>query len=280
MADADSVSQNVQLVRALSNEMAAYLHSLPEDVWRNAEQYASACDGWKVADVVAHLISGAMTYSLSISRALRGDTSPPLGYRPMGVADEVERIIALRTAYDEDLFPEFNATCLRLNPLLASLEPEAHDMPAWHPMSAVLISRLIEFRVLELAVHGWDIRYGLDRSAKLSPTAHRFLIDWMARWFRAGFRKTDALETPVTYRFELTEPVSESYDVIVSGNAFCLQASADHRIADVTFRCDTDTYILFGMGRLPFGRSVRRGRLSFEGDQELASQFTDWFRPI
>ena len=64
-----------------------------------------------------------------------------------------------------------------------------------------------------------------------------------------------------------------------TGDDFSLQPS-DGADADVTFSGDTDTYILFGMGRLPFARSVRRGRLSFDGDEKLASQFMDWFGPV
>ena len=280
MADVERVKANIQLVRELSNELAGHIHALPEDIWRNAEQFGSPCEGWKVADVITHLVEGANLYSLSIARALKGESSPPMGHRSMNHQQATKALISLRASYDEDLFLEFNGSCKQINTLLVSLEPKDFETPAFHPFfRAVPISRLIEFRVLELAVHGWDIRYSLDRSATLSEKALPFLTGWMQNWFRFGFQKGDRLESPITYRFRLNEPVSESYDMVIKGNKFSLQPS-DASDADVTFSCDTDTYILFGMGRLPFARSVRRGRLSFEGDEKLASQFTDWFGPV
>ena len=70
----------VRLVRAESERLKHYLHSLPPEAWRQS----SACDRWEVRDVVAHLVLGAEIYAESISRGLRGDASPPVGRPPVG----------------------------------------------------------------------------------------------------------------------------------------------------------------------------------------------------
>ncbi len=279
MVDTEQMRAHVRLVRELSNGLAAHIHTLPDDVWRNAEQYGSPCAGWKLADVITHLIWGANLTSLSIARALKGQTAPPMGYSPMTPEESTESIISLRDAYDEDLFPEFNASCRRLNSMLVSLELEQFDAPAFHPTGVMTVAGLIGVRALELAVHGWDVRYTMDRSATIHPSAILFLIRLLPLWFRAGFRKGDRLASPIIYGFRLNEPAGQGYDVVVTGDGFSLQPSGDGD-ADVTFGCDADTYVLFGMGRLPFARAVRRGRLSFEGDEKLAAQFTDWFGPV
>jgi uncharacterized protein (TIGR03083 family) len=279
MTDAAKVAKNIQLVRALSNELAAYFYSLPDGVWRRAEDYPSACEGWKVADVIAHLIDEATTYSMSIERALNSSASPPMGYRKKTRQEAADEAITLRKLYDEDLFYEFNASCKHLNTLLVSLPPEDYARLTWHPMSIVPIWRLVELRALELAVHGWDVRYCFDRAARLSPRAIPFLKDFLGQWLRMGFQKGEKLESPLRYRFRLNDPVAEGYDVVIWGNDFQLQPS-DSAQADVTFRCDTDAYLLFGMGRLPLARSVRRGRLALEGDLKLAESFTEWFKPL
>ena len=72
------VRHRIQLVRGLSNEMAAYLHSLPSDIWRDAERYPSGCGQWNLADVVAHLVYGALGQAIVIRRALRSELSPPM----------------------------------------------------------------------------------------------------------------------------------------------------------------------------------------------------------
>ena len=265
----------VRLVRELSNELAAFLYSLPEDVWRDAERYPSGCSEWTMADVIAHLNWEAHDAALSVHRALRSDTSPPMGYRPVDRSEDVERVIAARVAYDEDLFPEFNAGCGRLNTLLASLGPEHSNIHAWHRGAVAPLSRLVEYRATELALHGWDVRYGFDRSARLGETSIGLLMDWLPVWLRSAFREDGAVPGPVRYRFQIG---TDRHDVVLSVHGCSVQRGATEA-PDVTFTCDADTYILFAIGRLPFARSVRRGRLSFDGDEPLAARFPGWFAP-
>ena len=271
--------ERINLVRELSNGLAAHIHTLPEDVWRNAAQYGSPCAGWKLADVITHLIMGANLASLSISRALKGQTGPPMGYRSVAGEEATADLVSLRETYHEDLFPEFNASCRRLSNVLVTLDADAIDLPAFHPDGVMPVSRLIDLRALELAVHGWDIRYPFDRAASFPYNAYPFLLQWLPYWLADAFRASEPLDAPLRYRFAITDADVTPLDVIVHGNDFEVHDAYDPQ-ADVTFTCDTDTHLLFCMGRLPFARSVRRGRLSFEGDGELAAQFTEWFGPV
>ena len=166
----------VNLVRELSNGLAAHIHTLPDDVWRNAAQYGSPCAGWKLADVITHLVAGANMLSLSIARALKSQTGPPMGYRRLTGEDVTADLVSLRDTYDEDLFPEFNASCRRLSNVLVAVDAGGMDAPAFHPAGVMPVSRLVDIRALELAVHGWDIRYTLDRSSTLPPGALPFPV--------------------------------------------------------------------------------------------------------
>ena len=279
MVEAGEIPGRIQLIRGLSNELAAFFYTLPDDVWRDAEQFGSPCEDWKVADVVTHLIQVGDMFFQSVTRALDGDTAPPMAYSVPTPEESLAQLVELRDAYFEDLFYEFNTSCRRLNSLLVSLGPEQYDTPAWHSAGAFPVTQLITWRAFELAVHGWDVRYSFDRSAKLNAGALPFLVNNLWGWLRSDSQATAELGAPVVYRFELDGPEKLSYDVAVSGGDF-IAGPSDDRKADVTFRCDADTYVLFVLGRLPFNRSVRRGRLSFEGDEELASKFTSWFRPV
>ncbi len=279
MVEAEGTQGRIQLIRDLSNELAAFFYTLPDDVWRDADQFGTPCEDWKVADVVTHLIQVGDMFFQSVTRALDGDTTPPMAYSIPTPEESLVQLVELRDAYFEDLFYEFNTGCRRLNSLLVSLDSEQYDNPAWHPAGAVPVNQLITWRTFELAVHGWDVRYSFDRSARLNAGALPFLVDNLWSWLRSDSKATAELDAPVSYRFELEGPETASYDVAFSGEGFIAGPSEDRK-ADVTFRCDTDTYVLFVLGRLPFNRSVRRGRLSFEGDEALASRFTSWFRPV
>ncbi len=265
------------LVRTLSNDLAAFLYTLPEDVWRDADIYASACDRWNMADVVAHLIDVAITFTMSVERALGGSVSPPMGYRPKTAEERIQSVVSLREAYDEDLFPEFNTSCLRLNRLIAELEPAQHELPAWHPFGESTIGRLIELRAMELAIHGWDIRSGIDRDASIAPVAIPFLKGWVARWLRAAFRPPAELESAACLRFELTDSPNESRDLIVRADGFDLSDADASATPDATLALDSSAYILFLMGRIDIRRALRRRRLSLTGDRAAAERFGMWF---
>ena len=136
----------------------------------------------------------------------------------------IESIISLRDAYGEDLFPEFNVSCLRFNRLVMDLEPDQYELPAWHPFRVMTVERLIDLRAMELAVHGWDVRYGIDRSAAINPVAVPFLKGWVPRWLRACFRPRPESDPEAKLRFILTDAADESYDLTVGADDFSLDA--------------------------------------------------------
>ena len=280
VSDPEKVQEHLRTVRTLSNELAGYLHSLSDDIWRDADRFGSGCDQWKIADVVTHLILDAVQQTLTVSSALKGNTSSPVGYRHQTPEERIQSVITMRSTLHEDLFPEFNTTCGQLNGLLASFKQTGYGTTGvWHPGGVMPVSELIEDRAVELAVHSWDIRYGMDSTVQISKSAVPLLKEWMKRRFQVGFQNADATSSPVRYRFQLDDTATESYDLLIGGGELTFGPS-DDASADVTFRCDTNTYLLFAMGRLPFERSVRRGRLSFDGDEGLASRFVDRFRPL
>ncbi len=276
---ATPVRDRIQLVRGLSNELAAFLHSMPSDIWRDAERYPSGCGQWNLADVVAHLIYGALGQAMVIRRALRAELSPPMTYLPLCGADGVDHIVRLREAYGEDLVPEFNATCKELNSIFLELGQESYHLPAWTHAGQSPISALMDERVVELAVHDWDIRFGVDRWARLSELAIPFVKAWAEESMAARLRSGSAPAQPVTYRFLLEDSPADSRDVTISEDCARI-APPSTRDADVTFRCDANAYLLLLVGRLPFSRYIRRGRLTVVGDEMLAKRFPDWFQPL
>ena len=272
-----SVEKKIQIIRALSNDMAGFLHTLPEDVWRDADVYASACDQWNMADVVAHLIDVANTFTLSIERAVTGNVSPPMGNRRLTSEEWVQSIISLRDAYGEDLFPEFNTACLRFNRLIMDLKPDQYELPAWHPFRVMTVERLIDLRDhgARGARLGRPLRHRPQRSdqpgrrpvpeglgeqvaqSQLPPTAsERPRCQTALHPHRRRSSRTTSQSAPTTSRSTSSDQSAE---------------------VDATLELDSSSYILFLMGRLPLRRSVRRGRITLDGDQDLAEQFPNWF---
>ena len=277
MTDSKVVKERIQLVRGLSNNLAAFFQTLPDDVWRNAEQFGSACENWKLADVIGHLVLDGISLALSITRARTGNLGPPMGYHADTEEENVLAAISFRDVVYDELFAEFNATSRRLNMLFLDMGDGHYDDDVWQPMGVVPSHQLVDRRLRELAVHGWDIRYGLDRSAELGDEVLPFLKSQLNDWLRCRLDQHGAHETSSVYRFALDGDDGDSYDILLNGKGVDIEPAGDRK-PDVTFRCDANTYVLFLMGRLPFSRAVRRGRISFEGDEILARQFSSIFQ--
>ncbi len=74
--------QRVIVLRAEAESFKTYLSSLPAEAWNRP----SACEGWTVADVVAHL--NGQPFATHVTRGLEGDYSPPDGAPPVEHHDE------------------------------------------------------------------------------------------------------------------------------------------------------------------------------------------------
>jgi hypothetical protein len=216
----------------------------------------------------------------NISRGVRGDSSPPEGFPPAGEGDVAARMeanahrsIALRESLGETLLPTFGARCDSLNRLLAGLGPHDWDDLCYHPLATISVRTYIDLRITELAVHEWDIRSRLETSAHLSAECLPAVMDLIpvlvvGRLFQPG----SWLSTPVRYRFELTGTVPGWHDIVVEGGKARMEP-AGTAPANVTFRCDAETFPLLVYGRTTLARAVADGRIAVEGDRKLAAQF-------
>jgi hypothetical protein len=73
--------------------------------------------------------------------------------------------------------------------------------------------------------------------------------------------------------------VSAQTDIIVEGETARLE-TAPQVPATVTFRCDTETYVLLMYGRLRITAAIADSRLEVQGDPESATRFGQWFQGI
>jgi putative sterol carrier protein len=68
-------------------------------------------------------------------------------------------------------------------------------------------------------------------------------------------------------------------DIVVTGDSISMDEARD-TLADVTFHCDTETYLLLVYGRLSPEAAMASGRLVVEGDQEMVLAFGRWFKGL
>ena len=256
-----------------------FLQSLsPPDLGRQ-----SACEGWTVADVVAHIIERGRPIPDQIERGLAGDLSPTPGVSdaPPENEDVFRRqldhsAVALRRELGDDLLPEFARLNREFDRVLSLLGPEDWDKLCYHRLRPETARAKADIRIAELAMHEWDIRWAFDQNATLAADSLPGLVSASGRAVRRAFRPDPARTRPVRYRFALSGPAAE-VDVILSpdGAAFWLNAAPEPADPppDVTFRCAADTYAMIIFGRLKLATALSNGSATAAGDPTLVNDF-------
>jgi hypothetical protein len=172
---------------------------------------------------------------------------------------------------------DFIAGHEHLRNVLGTLRDEDWDKPCFHRRGVRPIKAYLGIQLQELALHGWDIRWGLDGAAELWPGSLAALVDLVPRWIGIAFAPALDLPTPVRYRLDVSSPVAVHEDLVVYGDGYKTETS-DTEDADATFHGNTGNYILLMFGRLQVERAVADGRLSVEGSMERAKDFNAWFK--
>ena len=276
-----AMTEVIALISAEASQLQDFLAGLRPEEWSRS----SACAGWTVGDVVAHLTQGARTWSEAITRARAGDFNPPPGQPPLrpgerGSAATAQRAIDFRQGLGEAaLLQAFVNDYQHLHQVLLELQSEDWYKSCFHRRGILPIRDYVGLRLQELAIHGWDIRTAGDDTAVLSERPLPVLVGLAQRWLSNTFHPAPRLSAPVRYRFDVSGPVPIQQDVLVSQDSFHLVPVADIG-ADVTFRCNTGDYILLVYGRLPLDRAIDTGRLEIEGNREPAFLFNTLFQGV
>ena len=275
---ATPMKEVVNLVNGEASRLGEFLSGLSAQDWSRQ----SACEGWVIGDVVAHLTGGAESWANSINRALTGDAGPPPGQGFLTEGDRGSEVIGetARASYQQlgtQLLEKFTAGYDHLAQVLATLDVEDWKRSSFHRRGSMPIGDYVEVRVQELVVHSWDIRSGVDQAAELGEESLALMVGRVPRWVSNAFRPGLDLPTPIRYRFDVQNPVPVKEDLLVKGDSFQAEPTGGEP-ADVTFRCNTGSYILLIYGRLDVEGAIAAGQLTVDGSREKANSFTAWFQ--
>ena len=259
--------------------LEGFLQTLGPNEWARP----SACEGWTVADVVAHLVERGGPIPDQIERGLAGDTSPAPGIsaEPPASEDQFRQdldrsAVALRQELGDRLLEEFAALNREFDRVLALVEPDDWDRPCYHRLRPETVRAKVDIRIAELAMHEWDIHWAFDRYPTLAEGSLPGLVSASNRAVRRAFRPDFGRPRPVRYRFELSGPGATAIDVVLAAEGASFEAS-DSAGADVVFRCSTATYAMLIFGRHKLGQAIDSGAVTADGDQELVEGFIEAF---
>ena len=272
-----AVVAKARLIKTESERIGEYLKTLSPSDWSTQ----SACDSWQVRDVVAHMIGAVDMFGPNITRGAAGDSSPPEGFPPAGQGDMAARLAAnakraidFRDSLGDGVLAAFNERRDQFDEVLSRLGDPDWDKPCYHPAGTISVETYLNLRITELIVHEWDIRSRLGSEATLSPESLPAIIE-MFPVFVVGrlFNPASRLSITVRFRFELSGPVSGSHDIVAGGGAKALMEPTGEEQPQVTFGCDTQTFVLLVYGRTTLKDAVAAGQITVSGDSGLADQF-------
>ncbi len=250
----------------------------------------SACAGWSCAEALAHL--AGQDFALRVTRGLLGDFSPPPGSPSVTEHDEdafAQSIFQRAFATKEREGARLLDTLLhRLNEAVLVFDRVPEDKwerLCYWPPGPEPARALLDMRISELSMHGWDIFSRFDPEYRLSAGATPVLMDTVPRAVRRAFRPDPTLTSPLRFRFHIDPPFAAVYDLIFSKDGARLETvdPADAAAANgesapaVTFQCDGETWVMVMYGRRSPDAAIASGQLTYTGDTALAQSFAGRF---
>lgn len=261
------------------HRLERFLTGLAPEDWSRP----SACEGWLVADVAAHLAQIGENFVVRLGRGLKGDpTEAPDSVAPGSLSEDEFRdllansAISRRERMGDSLLPSYIQCNRKLDKMISGLKPQDWDVPCFHPMGPEPVRTLMTMRVTETAMHSWDIRSSLDPEAIISADCLPAMMITIPRAVRRAFRPSPGRAKAVRYRFETSGAVTSQTDIVLSAEGALVEQDAAGD-PDVTFRCGADTYVMVMFGRMKIGDAIAYGSLAVDGPQSLAGQFAEAF---
>jgi uncharacterized protein (TIGR03083 family) len=185
--------------------------------------------------------------------------------------------MATKQQVGEQLLPAFHAAYDEIDQFLARLDTADGDTLCYHPGAPVPISGFVDLRLMELYVHGWDMRSKLEPPTHLPPESWPVLLDLLPHFLTYMVVPAAQEAEGRRYRFVLTEDVTDARDVVVDSGSLRLEVVGQNP-AQVTLTCDTETFLLLMWGRLAWETAMAEGHVSIEGDHRLAADFGRWYK--
>ncbi len=216
-------------------------------------QRATACEGWSVKHIVAHVVSGIDFYRESIGNALNGDVEPIWPDGRAGRQAAFERCLELD---DARLIDAFDEAANLLDKTLMKVAEDDAELPAWHPSGTWTLDRMIGGRLADSAIHRWDMAHGADAGARLDSDRLPFLLDYVDGGIGRYVVPADFPQGG-SWRFDLTSPIDEAVVIRVKDGATSLERNG--QMAAEQCVADPNDFLLLLLRRKPLADAIAQG---------------------
>ena len=119
----------------------------------------------------------------------------------------------------------FAETFDEMDRLLARLGASEWDKPCYQPGAIVPVRRYVDLRLMELFMHGWDMRSRLESEAHQATESLPIFMDLLCQFVGFILRQAPGTSTPLRLRFDLAATVPGNVDIVVEGDRAHMEAA-------------------------------------------------------
>ena len=258
---------------------AALLGDL-RDVWVSLDDLLSslddedfaaptACPGWDVAAVVAH-VAGT-------EHMMAGDPPPQvevpdLPHLRNDIARANEAWVLERRGWSGgELLADLRSVVATRTDQLSSLTQEQVDADSWTPAGPATLARFLQIRTFDTWIHELDIRDAVGRSGHESGPAVRRTLAEVANGIGFVVGKRAQAPEGAWVRLELPGPEPAAFDVVVQGRARVLTETPAGE-PDVVLVTDSSNLVRCIAGRVDPLALLQAGDITLRGDTGLGER--------
>ena len=234
----------------------------------------TACPGWDVAAVLAHVIG---TELMMAGEAPPAVDVPDLPHLRNDIARANEAwILARRDRTPDDLRSEFREVVARRTDELEGLTQQDVDAESWTPAGMATLGRFLQIRVFDTWIHELDIRDAVGRVGhETGPAVQRTLAE-VGNGIGFVVGKRAGAPDGSWVRIDLPGPESARYDIVVEGRARVVD---DEPAGDptVTVTLGSTDLVRCVAGRVDPAALLAAGTVTLGGDTELGERIVGAF---
>ncbi|HLH22022.1 MAG TPA: maleylpyruvate isomerase family mycothiol-dependent enzyme [Chloroflexota bacterium] len=266
-AQAPDFATVLEAIRREYEVLDRWLTALHAQAW----QGPTACSEWPVYKVVSHLGSGAEITLQTLQEQVGG--GPPADQEArQRVWSHFDSLAAPQPLHDEfrDRNQQFFAYLDKLP--AGEREHRVKFFAGELPLPGYLLYRLGEF-----TMHSWDVRVGLDPTARLlASTIGPYLPQALGTMNRRANKDAKQALDGTAWNVALWGPVERQFAVVVrNGNVEAVDEPPGTPAASL--RTSDEAFCRLCVGRLPLEQAERDGEVDIGGDRAIALRLNQLF---
>ena len=256
---------------AVWGDIESLLEGLSESDW----QAPTALPGWRVRDVVAHLIgTESMLQGVATPEADIDVSTLKHVRNDIGVMNE-RWVRRLRGTKSADLLDQFRATTAERRAALSDMADDDWNQITATPAGPDTYGRFMRVRVFDCWMHEHDIRDALRRPASdadLDGPASRLALDEVAASMGFVVGKLGGAPDGSRVSIELTGPLQRTVNVAVEGRGRVVEDFGDAE-PTATIRLDGLLFTRLAGGRTTLAQHP--DAVSYGGDQAVGQRIVE-----